>query len=108
MNRPLVGLNTESNFGCRCCFDVVVIVNCISVTRRLRARACLLALYVTVRLHRYTERNCADTIGTVLVPWAGHFQRQNINIFFEIKYTEALLSNSLGNCYQNGLTFSKC
>jgi len=23
----------------------------------------------------YTERECADTIGTVLVPWAGHFQR---------------------------------
>ena len=20
------------------------------------------------------ERNCADTIGTVLIPWAGHFQ----------------------------------
>ena len=23
---------------------------------------------------RYRERKCADTIGTVLVPWAGHFQ----------------------------------
>jgi len=22
---------------------------------------------------RYMERKCADTIGTVLVPWAGHF-----------------------------------
>jgi len=22
----------------------------------------------------YGERKCADTIGTVLVPWAGHFQ----------------------------------
>jgi len=22
----------------------------------------------------HTERKCADTIGTVLVPWAGHFQ----------------------------------
>ena len=23
---------------------------------------------------RHRERKCADTIGTVLVPWAGHFQ----------------------------------
>ena len=23
---------------------------------------------------RYKERKCADTIGTVPVPWAGHFQ----------------------------------
>ena len=22
----------------------------------------------------YRERKCADTTGTVLVPWAGHFQ----------------------------------
>jgi len=27
------------------------------------------------------EWECADTIGTVLVPWAGHYQCQNINIF---------------------------
>ena len=24
---------------------------------------------------RYKERKCADTIGTVLVPWTGYFQR---------------------------------
>jgi len=24
--------------------------------------------------HAHRERKCADTIGTVLVPWAGHFQ----------------------------------
>ena len=29
------------------------------------------------------DRKCVDTIGTVLVPWAGHFQCYNINIFFE-------------------------
>ena len=23
---------------------------------------------------RYGERKCADTVGTVPVPWAGHFQ----------------------------------
>ena len=28
----------------------------------------------------YRERKCADTIGTVLVPWAGHF---HINVFFK-------------------------
>jgi len=26
---------------------------------------------------------CADTIGSVLVFWAGHFECQNINIFFQ-------------------------
>ena len=36
---------------------------------------------------------CADTIGTVPVPCASHFECQNINIFFQIKYTEAILSN---------------
>ena len=25
-------------------------------------------------LHVHWERKCADTIGTVLVPWSGHFQ----------------------------------
>jgi len=41
------------------------------------------------------ERKCADTIGTVLVPWAGHFQCWNINILLQIKYMEAILSNSI-------------
>ena len=35
------------------------------------------------------ERNCADTIGTVLVPSAGHFQCQYINIFFSNKIYES-------------------
>ena len=41
------------------------------------------------------KRKCADTIGTVLVLWAGHFQWQNKNIFFSNKlvYTGAILSN---------------
>jgi len=30
--------------------------------------------YLTVRLGGNRERKCADTIGTVPVPWAGHFQ----------------------------------
>ena len=29
----------------------------------------------------YKERKCADTVGTVPVPWTGHFQRYNINIY---------------------------
>jgi len=29
------------------------------------------------------ERKRADIIGTVPVPWAGHFQCQNINVFFK-------------------------
>ena len=42
-----------------------------------------------------SERKCADTIGTVLVAWVGHFQCCNINMFFsQIKYTEAILSDS--------------
>ena len=39
------------------------------------------------------ERECADTVGTVPVPWAGH-PMLNIDIFFQIKYIEAILSNS--------------
>jgi len=44
------------------------------------------------------ELTCADTTGTVLVPWAGHFKYK---IFKKIKYTEAILSNcrTAGNCY---------
>jgi len=30
----------------------------------------------------------------VLVSWAGHFQGENINAFFQRKWTEAILSNS--------------
>jgi len=40
------------------------------------------------------ERKCADTVGTVLVPWAGHFQRYNNKYIFKIKYTEAALSSN--------------
>jgi len=35
----------------------------------------------TVPLH--SERKCADTTGTVPVPWPGDFQCYNKNIFFE-------------------------
>jgi len=42
---------------------------------------CLAPLAITVGAHgssiirlQYRERKCADTFGTVLVPWAGHFQ----------------------------------
>jgi len=45
----------------------------------------------------YRERKCADTTGTVLVPWAAAISNAKIlgpNIFFQIKYTEEILSNS--------------
>jgi len=35
------------------------------------------------------ERKCANTTGTVLVPWAGHFQYQKY--MFQTKYLEAIL-----------------
>jgi len=40
---------------------------------------CMFLLYITVLLpvgviKDDRERKCADTIGTVLVPWTGHFQ----------------------------------
>jgi len=62
-------------------------------------------LHPSAVLHSHWERKCADTTGTVLVPWAGHFQCWNI---FQIKYTEATLSNqtALGNSH--GLKLAKC
>jgi len=42
------------------------------------------------------ERKCADTIGTVPVPWAGHFQCKNI---FLTKIYEQFYQTALGNCY---------
>ena len=42
-----------------------------------------------------SERKCADTIGTVQLTWAGHFQSQNTKFFKNrLKYTEAIVSNS--------------
>ena len=44
--------------------------------RKKKYTTLLLGIYRT-RMHLCRrERNCADTIGTVLVPWAGHFQQQ--------------------------------
>jgi len=37
----------------------------------------------------YTERKCADTIGTLLVAWAGHFDFRMLKQM----YAEAILSN---------------
>jgi len=39
------------------------------------------------------ERKRVGTTGTVPVLWAGHFQCKNIKNIFQIKYTEAILSN---------------
>jgi len=59
-----------------------------------------LDLSVNFRLSKNRERKCADTIGTVLIPWAGHFQCQKYKYIFLIKCTEAILSQTaLENCY---------
>ena len=34
----------------------------------------MVSYYCAAKHNPYRERKCADTIGTVLVPWAGHFQ----------------------------------
>jgi len=54
--------------------------------RQKRAKT---AEHVKMSVRRCRERKCAenynkcaDTIGTVPVPWASHFECQNINIFF--------------------------
>ena len=53
---------------------------------------------------RHRERKCADTIGTVPVPWAGHFQCWNINIFFSNKtYGSNFIKEHSG-----GLKLPKC
>ena len=61
--------------------------HCVNTWRRLRNRKC-----VTCR-----ARKCVDIIGTVLVPWAGQwpFPMQKYKCIFQIKYTEAILSNSI-------------
>jgi len=52
----------------------------------------------------YSERKCADTTGTVPVPWAGHKYKKYTKLqiykiytkykyIFQIKYTKAILSN---------------
>jgi len=44
---------------------------------------------------RYRERKCADTIGTVLVPCMGcPFPMLRYKYIFQMKYTEAILSNT--------------
>ena len=55
----------------------------------LNAADCLLTQSVATLQNKnnltdaHRERKCADTIGTVLVPRAGHFQCWNINIFYK-------------------------
>ena len=54
------------------------------------------ALYVHFRLQtEHRDRKCADTIDTVLVPCMGRpFPMLKYKYIFQIKYTEAILSNS--------------
>ena len=50
---------------------------------------CCCSIFAKSTLYQFRERKCADTIGIVLVPWAGPFQCYNIN-----RYTAAISSNS--------------
>jgi len=54
----------------------------------------------------HRERKCADTIGTVPVPGAGHFQCWNINIFSNKTYGSHFIKTAIGNRY--GLKLPKC
>jgi len=54
----------------------------------------------TAPLSIHTERKCADTIGTVPVPWAGHFQRKNINTFSKWNIRKQFYQTALRNCYR--------
>jgi len=47
----------------------------------------------------HREGKCADTIGTVLISWAGHFQCQNRNIFVKYNTRKQFYQTALGNCY---------
>ena len=56
---------------------------------------CKVPIYLDIRRTRPPHqgtRKCADTIGTVLVPWAGHFHCQNINIFFKYNIHDVTVS----------------
>jgi len=52
------------------------------------------------------ERKCADTIGTVPVPWAGHFQCKNIDIFFKRNIRKQFYRTAPGNWH--GRKLAKC
>ena len=62
---PVGGQRLANMVGVYTCHD--------GVWNPFRPRSCL---------GLYRERNCADTVGTVLVPWADHFQNAKIQIYF--------------------------
>ena len=45
------------------------------------------------------ERKCAGTIGTVLVPWAGHFHAKISPYFSHKIYGIIFFQTTPGNCY---------
>jgi len=58
---------------------------------------------VCLRMRVHSERNCADTIGTVLVLGAGHLQYQNKSNQIHLLKTSHLNAAS-GNKAQSALT----
>ena len=58
------------------------------------------------------ERKCADTVGTVLVPWAGHFQCWNTNMFSNEIYGSNFITQHsetvvVWNCRNADCSFKK-
>jgi len=55
----------------------------------------------------YREGKCVDTIGTVLVSWAGYFLCPKYKYIFQIRYIqEQFYQTSLGSFY--GLKLAQC
>jgi len=66
----------------------------------------VIILYLVQSAVNYRERKCADTICTVPVPRAGHFQCQHINIFLWKNIWKPFYKTAFGNCF--GLKLPKC
>jgi len=86
------------NVAAICCSAFNEFENCGSETRSVSAQRVLetcipMQLFTPEFANWNRERKCADTINTVPVPWAGH-SNAKILMYFQIKYSEAILSNS--------------
>ena len=66
----------------------------------------VIILYLVQSAVNYRERKCADTICTVPVTRAGHFQCQHINIFLWKNIWKPFYKTAFGNCF--GLKLPKC
>jgi len=74
--------------------------------RRASFLAFFISLHSIQHMYVYIYTSCANTIGTVLVAWAGHFQCKTVNTFFKQNTPKQFYQTALGNCY--GLKLPKC